>query len=49
MRGNGVSYGVPHVSAIGERIERAAGVKSVDAILEHTYELEQFLVFVRSG
>lgn len=48
MRGNGVSYGFPDVSAIGERLETAAGAKDDVSIREALTSLEAWVSEIRS-
>jgi HPt (histidine-containing phosphotransfer) domain-containing protein len=48
MRGNGVSYGFPDISAIGERLETAAGAKDEGSIREALTSLEAWVDDVRS-
>ena len=43
MKGTGTSFGLPQISALGDRLERAAKEQSVDSILAANGELAQFL------
>jgi len=43
MKGTGTSFGLPQISALGERLERAAKEQSADSILAANTELAQFL------
>ncbi|MGD0526752.1 MAG: Hpt domain-containing protein [Polyangiaceae bacterium] len=48
MRGNGISYGFPDISAIGERLETAAGAKDEGLIREALEALETWVTEIRS-
>ena len=43
MKGTGTSFGLPQISALGDRLERAAKEQSSDSILAANSELAQFL------
>jgi HPt (histidine-containing phosphotransfer) domain-containing protein len=43
MRGNGASYGLPHVSTIGTRIEAAADSKDATGVGACADELERYI------
>jgi signal transduction histidine kinase/DNA-binding NarL/FixJ family response regulator len=43
MKGTGASFGLPQISALGDRLERAAKEQSSDSVREITTELAQFL------
>jgi signal transduction histidine kinase/HPt (histidine-containing phosphotransfer) domain-containing protein len=47
MRGNGVSYGFPELSAIGQTLEAAADAKNASLVNEELARLEACLVRVR--
>lgn len=46
MRGNGVSYGFPDISAIGEELEAAAGAKDAGRVGEQLAVLEAWIADV---
>jgi signal transduction histidine kinase/HPt (histidine-containing phosphotransfer) domain-containing protein len=48
MRGNGVSYGFPEVSAIGQRIETAAVARSARRVAEQLARLDECLARIRA-
>jgi signal transduction histidine kinase/HPt (histidine-containing phosphotransfer) domain-containing protein len=48
MRGNGVSYGFPEVSAIGQRIETAAVARNARRVSEQLARLEECLARIRA-
>jgi signal transduction histidine kinase/HPt (histidine-containing phosphotransfer) domain-containing protein len=48
MRGNGVSYGFPEVSAIGERIETAAVARNARRVAEQLARLDECLARIRA-
>ena len=43
MKGTGASFGLPQISALGDRVERAAKERSADSVLAANSELAQFL------
>jgi signal transduction histidine kinase/DNA-binding NarL/FixJ family response regulator len=43
MKGTGASFGLPQISALGDRLERAAKEQSADSVLAANSELAQFL------
>jgi len=43
MKGTGASFGLPQISALGDRLERAAKAQSADSVLAANSELAQFL------
>ena len=43
MKGTGASFGLPQISVLGDRLERAAKEQSADAVLVANSELAQFL------
>ena len=43
MKGTGASFGLPQISALGERLERAAKEQSADSVRAIATELAQFL------
>ena len=51
MKGTGASFGLPQISALGDRLERAAKEQCADSVLAANSELAQFLeeVEVRYG
>jgi HPt (histidine-containing phosphotransfer) domain-containing protein len=49
MRGNGLSYGFPGISAIGERLETEASVRNAPGVLEQLAALEAALARIGEG
>ncbi|MFI5108296.1 MAG: ATP-binding protein [Terriglobales bacterium] len=43
MKGTGASFGLPQISALGDRLERAAKEQNADSVLAANSELAQFL------
>lgn len=49
MRGNGVSYGFPEISAIGEALENAARARKADWVLGQVSALAKWIDVARQG
>jgi len=49
MAGNGVSYGFPEMSAMGERLEAEANAGNESAVREELSTLEAFLARINTG